>query len=502
MSITVSENPFVQSTDPEVFTRLPEVRTISELCRQISEYGAIPAIIHGKTYCFSDLDKRMGQFRFALQAAGIQRGAAVGILFPNSFDFAAAALAVMSYGAIAVLFPPQLEEKAICGICLKYHLAAILHAPGLESKTATARQAAENLCLISSAVLPDGRLPAAAVLPEDGAAVVFTAGTTGKNKGALLSHKALVTGMRNGCYGYGKALHQRYFLVLPLTHIFGLVRNLLTSLYTGSTLYICDNLKNMFREIPEFHPTIMVMVPALAELALNMTRMISPAVLGGSLQTIICGAAVVSPYLAEEYHRLGIRLLAGYGMTETANLVSGNPQTLEHPESVGFLYPGQEYRVVSGELWLRGDNLLTEYYCDPEETAAAFEDGYFKTGDLVRFDEDGRLYITGRSKEIIVLSTGENVSPEEIENKFGELDCVQASLVYLEKSGSQEHLVAEILPRMSAISQGKDPEAYCTAQVQKVNQTLYEYQRVSKIIIRKEDFDRSPSMKIKRPKTV
>ena len=199
-----------------------------------------------------------------------------------------------------------------------------------------------------------------------------------------------------------------------------------------------------------------------------------------------------------------IPLLAGYGLTETANLVSGNPETLNFPESVGLLYPGQEYKIVKDELWIKGDNILTEYYRDPEVTAAAFEDGFFKTGDLVRFDEDGRLYITGRCKDIIVLGTGENISPAELETKFCELECIQDALVYLEKNGSKETLVVEALPRMTVLKQEgvEDVSAYCTAKLKEVNNTLYDYQKVNKIVIRTEDFPRTPSMKIIRPKTV
>ena len=169
---------------------------------------------------------------------------------------------------------------------------------------------------------------------EDPCAVLFTGGTTGKSKGALLSHRALMAGTKNGCYGIRSVFGQRYFLVLPLTHVFGLIRNLMTSLYTGSTLYICRDTKNMFREMAAFRPTILVLVPALAEMALNLSRQFGRNLLGEEMKTIICGAAFVPPYLIREYKKLGISLFPGYGLTESANLVSGNPTPLEKPESV------------------------------------------------------------------------------------------------------------------------------------------------------------------------
>lgn len=500
----ITENLFVNYTTDNVFTDLKEVETIPALLDLIKSYGDKTAIIDGSEYTFAQLDERIGQLRAAMKANGVVKGDAVGVLFPNSFEFAAAALAAMSYGAIAVLFPFQLDDKTIFGCSMKYALKAILHGEAAAEKIAFTAEKNPAVKLISTNNITDGYEPAAEVEPASGAAVVFTAGTTGQSKGALLSHKALTTGMRNGCYGYGDPMDQRYFLVLPLTHIFGLVRNLLTALYTRSSLYICGNLKDMFREIPAYKPTLMVMVPALAEMALNMTKLMSPAILGGELKTIIAGAAVVSPYLAKEYSELGVTLCAGYGMTETANLVSGNPVTKEYPESVGYLYPNQEYKIVNEELWIKGDNILTEYYRDPEVTAAAFEDGYFKTGDLVRFDEGGRLYITGRCKDIIVLSTGENISPAELETKFCELECIQDTLVYLEKNGNMETLVVEALPRMAVLKKEgvEDVAAYCTSKLSEVNNTFYDYQRVGKIIIRTEDFARTPAMKIIRPKNI
>ncbi len=491
----------LEFTSPEVIDTLERVYTIPELMKLIKAYGDRTAIVDGEEYTFDQLLHRAGEIRAALSDAGVGAGETVGVLYPNSFEFAAVALGIMSYGAIAVLLPFHLDEKTLFGCSMKLGLKALLHGADAAEKLALTDKMNQNLKLIDSGSITDGYAEMSEAAPESGAAIVFTAGTTGQSKGALLSHKALTMGMRNGIYGYEGVLSQRYFLVLPLTHIFGLVRNLLTALYTGSSLYISRDLKGMFREMPVYKPTIMVMVPALAEMALGVTKMMSPAILGGELKTIICGAAVVSPYLAKEYKKLGVTLCAGYGLTESANLVSGNPETMEYPESVGYLYPEQEIKVVDGELWIKGTNVFSGYYNDPEATAAAFTDGYFRTGDLVRFDDEGRLYITGRCKEVIVLSTGENISPAELEAKFCEEECIQDALIYAEKDGSCEYLVLEVLPRMSVIKEkgAEDAESYCRERIKAVNDALYDYQKINKVIIRTSDFERTPSMKIKRP---
>jgi long-chain acyl-CoA synthetase len=281
--------------------------------------------------------------------------------------------------------------------------------------------------------------------------------------------------------------------------VFGLIRNTLTSLYTGSSLFICRNNKNMFKDIAVYRPTIMIFVPALAEMALNLSKQFGRNMLGEDLKVIICGAAPVAPYLVSEYAKLGINLLPGYGLTESANLVSGNPEALKKPESVGLIYPGMEYKVVDGELWLKGVNMMDGYYGD-EENAVAYEDGWFKTGDLVRFDEDGYLYITGRIKEIIVLSSGENISPAELEVKFYALDGVQDCLVYADVIDNREQLVLEVVPRMEALkAMGvEDIGTYLNEKINEVNMTLPAFEKINKIIIRDSDFKRTPAMKIAR----
>ena len=288
-----------------------------------------------------------------------------------------------------------------------------------------------------------------------------------------------------------------------MIYVFGLIRNLLTSLYTGSTIYFCLDKRTMFKEIKEVKPTILIVVPALAEIFLNLTKQFGLGFLGGNLKTIICGGASVPPYLVEEFPKFGVTLLPGYGLTETANLVSGNPEGLKKPTSVGYLYPNQEIKIVDSELWIKGDNLLDGYYNEPEENKTAFVDGWFKTGDLVRLDEEGFLYITGRIKDIIVLSNGENVSPAYIEDKINSLDVIQDSLVPLETNEfGAEILQAEVILRPAVLGPKgiTDVQGYIEELISEVNKTLFDYEQIQKVVIRTEDFPRSPSMKIIRPR--
>lgn len=499
---TLSREVFSKYTEPEIFERIKEYPSISSMWEHcVEKYADSRAVCDdGKTYTFAQTEKEVAAFRTVLCGAHKDTEKRIGIFSANSFDFIKAFLAITTLGYTAVILPAQLDAGTVFGCCMKYNIGTLVYQPELEQNTSVAAQRCPGLMLVRSdtqACELTGLRPCSA---EDPCVVMFTGGTTGKSKGALLSNGAVMQGVVNGCYGYHDVFSQRYLLVLPLSHVFGLIRNLLTSLYTGSSIFICRNTKDMFRDIAVFRPTIWVVVPALAEMALTLSKKFGKNMLGADMKYIICGAAAVSPYLISEYRNIGITVFPGYGLTESANLVSGNPECVSKPDSVGIMYPNQQYRVENGELWLKGRNMLEGYIGEEED---AYPDGWFHTGDLVRFDDEGFLYITGRVKEIIVLSNGENVSPAEVEAYFNVLPFVQDSQVFEDVNESGTHILAlEIVPRMTELGklQNTDAQEYMMQELEKVNASLPSFERVNRIVIRDSDFARTPSMKIVRYK--
>ena len=488
---------FKKYTDEETFAKIVDFPNITAMWdHRASTYADNVAIVDGDSYTYAQLDSDMACFRTVLKNNGATPGSLIGILCPNSYGFVKAFLAAATFGVPAVLIPTHLDEMTVFGIASKFGMKAVVYDESLEAKVAVLREKNPGVALIPSSAVSEEKTPSIPVPAETPAAILFTGGTTGKSKGAKLSHKAILAGTMNGCYGIKKIFEERYLLVLPLTHVFGLIRTLMTCLYTGSSLYICRNNKDMFRDVAVHKPTIMILVPALAEMALNLSKQFGRNMWGPDLKTIICGAAPVAPYLVTEYDKLGVTLLPGYGLTESANLVSGNPEALKKPESVGLIYDGMEYKIVDGELWLKGINMM-DGYVTPDDNAIAYEDGWFKTGDLVRIDEEGFLYITGRLKEIIVLPTGENVSPAELEVKFCAIDTIQDCLVFDDDNGK---LVLEVLPRMTKIKELgiEDIYAHIKAETDKINETLPSFEKINKLIIRDTDFIRTPAMKIAR----
>ena len=497
--MTETKDLFRKYTDEATFARIVDMDTVSEMWQRcLREFGGSVAIADdGKEYTYRQLEEDAAGFRTLLGQP--EEGTRVAIFAANSYDFVKAYLAVVTAGCTAVIFPAHLDAAAVFGCCMMFSVKKLVYQRDFEERLAPVKERRPDITLIPADALCDEKTAMTACTGATPCAIVFTGGTTGRSKGALLSNAAVMQGTVNGCYGYADVFSQRYLLVLPLSHVFGLIRNLMTSLYTGSTLFICRNNKDMFRDIAVFRPTIMVMVPALAEMALTLSKRFDRNMLGDDLKVIICGAAPVSPFLIGEYDRIGVKLLAGYGLTESANLVSGNPESLAKPESVGVPYPHQELKIVNGELWLKGRNMMDGYVGAAE--ADAYEDGWFKTGDLARFDEEGYLYITGRIKEIIVLQSGENVSPAEVEVAFNALPFVQDSQVFEDRSELGAQILAlEVVLRPTELTD-MEPEArkaYATAELEKVNRTLPPFQQVSKITIRDTDFQRSPAMKIVR----
>lgn len=471
-----SAEAFRKYTDIDTFSKIKNYNSVSEMWKHCTkEYKNLSAVQDDKNVVsFAELENMASRIRYAIGKSFTKNNVRIAIVAENSIAFIAKFLAITTSGNAALILPPSLNEQAIMGCCKKYN--------------------AELLSTIDIDKLPN---ETAAIKDCDGKSecvLMFTSGTTGQSKAAILNNSAVMQGTVNGCYGYKDVFNQKYLLVLPLFHVFGLIRNLMTSLYTGSCLFICQNQQEMFKDIEKFKPTMLVSVPAVVEIGLKLSKLYKRNMFGENMKTIIAGAAAVSPYLVKECAKYNINLCPGYGLTESANLISGNPESKVKPESVGLPFPNQEFKIVDGELWFRGRNRMDGYADKDAENP--FEGEWLKTGDLVRFDEDGFLYITGRCKEIIVLTNGENISPAEIEKEFNRLDYVQDSQVYEDINEFSEHiLVLEVVPR-------GEKSDLLKKQLEDINNSLPSDRRMSKIIIRDSDFERSPSMKIIRYKKV
>ena len=238
----------------------------------------------------------------------------------------------------------------------------------------------------------------------------------------------------------------------------------------------------------------------MAEIIINLTRLKGRGY-SESLKTLVIGAAPVPQKLMKAIDDLGIQVLAGYGLTEGSNLTAGNKDVMSNPDSMGMIYPEQQYKVVDGELRIKGDNLMNGYWDDEDATNQIFdEDGWLKTGDLVKVDDNGYIYIVGRIKNLIILPNGENISPEELEEVFYKSEYVKDCLVKEDELNGKKVIGIEILPNTEAIKDMGEDGIYNLFRhlVADINKTLPTYKQISKISIRTEDFKRTNAMKISR----
>lgn len=485
-------NYFLENLLPEVREALSFRPTTADFLEFIAAgYGPQIALSEPETELrYEELPDEAACRRGLLEEYGIRAGCNIGLMSGNSIDTVLWFLAVTSWGCTAVMLPAGLQPEVLAK-ALEHYEVRLLIADEVPASGYTPGERAVRV--ISASDKSDRKRPAADISGETRAAIFLTGGTTGTPKGVMLSHRALMRGSLNGAYRRETVYGQTMVAVLPFTHVFGMVFGLLSGLYSGAHVAVCSSMKYLFREMRRVHPTTMIAVPGLADMMLSLAAARGPEILGGRLKVIICGGAPVPERLYHSFRKYGVDVLAGYGLTETANLVSGNLDMHLHPDSVGKQYPEQSLRIMGGELQLRGDMLFDGYWKDEEATKAAFtSDGWFRTGDLARQDDEGFLYITGRIKNLIILDNGENVSPEEVENYYYRSSLVRECLVSETVIDGRASIMLEILP-----AQGADEQSVL-AELSMLTEKLPPAMRPARTMIRHEEFAKSAGMKIAR----
>ena len=348
--------------------------------------------------------------------------------------------------------------------------------------------------------------------PDKCAVIIFTSGTTGVKKGVMLSTNALVGNIMYKEYINIFSERTSTLSVLPMHHIYCFSGDYLKNLCDGVQVCLNGNLSDIVPNLQRFEPNAMRVVPMIAQHLLQRIKItaaknpdITPAeaakiVLGKNLNWIVSGGAYLDPLLVEEYDKLGIMLRQGYGMTEVGCRISV-PDRGVSTESVGRVINICDVRTENGEIQIKTPTIMLGYYKMPEETAQMFtEDGWFRTGDIGYVTEDRQLFITGRVKNLIILSSGENVSPEAIEKKFKKLNIVDEVVVY----GENDRIVAEIYPDFEHAKQEgiEDIPAEIERRMDEINAGAKTSHFVSELRFRDEPFEKTSSGKIKRKETV
>lgn len=341
--------------------------------------------------------------------------------------------------------------------------------------------------------------------PEDVATIIYTSGTTGKSKGVMLTQRNLATNVES--VNYTKEPGSVLLSVLPIHHAFCLVMDWLKGFSLGTTVCINDSLLHMVKNMSVFKPDVMLMVPLMVETISKKLSAADPAIpkkiladklFGGNLRIIFTGGAHLGTYYIDQFAEYGVDIFEGYGMSECSPVISSNTPDDHKAGSVGRPLCNVELAFDDGEILVRGSSVMKGYYNMPKETAETLKDGWLHTGDKGYLDKDGFLFINGRVKNLIILSNGENISPEEIENKLALNDLVGEVIVTGEKNG----LTARIYPDQETVAAGgMDEKAVQTALqtfLDQYNKSQPTYRQITGLVVRKNPFVRSSTKKIKR----
>lgn len=363
--------------------------------------------------------------------------------------------------------------------------------------------------------------------PDDIAEIVFTSGTTGKSKGVMLTHKNLAWNAMNArSYVY---LTNQYstMSILPINHTLENSVGMLAPFANGVTICINDSLKYITRNLQVYRPECMIAVPLVVETFyktiwreiekqgkaslikvamffagllykchIDVRRKIFAQILnqlGGNFRLLVVGGAFLETQMIKDFETWGIDVVQGYGITECAPVVTCNTDRYKKYASVGKVVNGCEVKIVDGEVWVKGPIVMKGYYKNAEATSEVFDGKWFKTGDLGYLDKDNFLYLTGRRKNLIILPNGENVSPEELEQKIMRIPYVKEVVV----SEADGMILAEVF-----LDKETEPDAENKIQgdINLLNKTLPNYKKIAKTVVREQEFEKTTSRKIKRNK--
>ncbi len=468
-----------------------------------------------------------------LASAGLRPGDRVLVLAPNTPELVVALFGVWLAGGVLVPIdartPPEvvgrLRERADPRLLIATApLDGLAEFPTVSPARVAGRMDSAEAGLPSLGSPTAG--PAPADTPAGLAELVFTSGTTGAPKGVMLTHANILANVAAALDALPIAPGEHLLSLLPLSHMMEQTAGLLAPLASGATIFYATSRRStaLLATLQRHRIGLLVCVPEVLRLLLGgiereveragqrrrwarlleaADRLPMPArpalfaavhrQFGGRLRLVLCGGAPLDAALWRTWERLGVRVIQGYGATECAPIVTSNRLGRRLPGTVGWPVQGVQVRLAGdGEVLVRGPNVTPGYWRDGDATAAAYLDGWYRTGDVGSFGRRGELRLLGRKKDMIVLADGRNVFPQDVEDELRRepaiVDCV---VLGRPRPGGGEEVHAVVIP-------AEDSEA-ATAAVRRANGRLGPHQHIGALTIwPAADFPRTPSLKVKR----
>ena len=479
----------------------------------------------------------------------------VGIVVPIDKDLPANEIInlVKRSGAKAIIYSPRkreiIEEVKKGNTDLKYYIEMYPDEDSTNIPREAGKDYAINELIQEGKNIDEGVLLNVPINPEEFKILLFTSGTTSTSKGVMLSNSNIMANLHAAIkivYLYDNDV---FFSVLPLHHSYEATVGMLIPVYNGLKIGYAGGLKTIATDLKTIKPSVILGVPALIE---NLFKKVSKEVnkqgkeelvqkvinitskmgkagwvlrrkllkqildnLGGRLRLIVSAAAPIDPEVGRQIEGYGICFVQGYGLTETSPLATLVPINRRDMASVGIPAEKSEVKIVEpneegiGEVWIKGPNVSLGYFEDPKETAKSFTDGWFHTGDLGYVDEKGYLFLTGRCKNLIITGNGKNVYPEEIENLVNKIGYVNESMVYAvqDPKDKNESIISVAVTLDEAYLKEKfgnnipsDEKIHelVWKEIKEINRTMVPYKWIKALVIKKEDFIKTTTQKIKR----
>lgn len=383
--------------------------------------------------------------------------------------------------------------------------------------------------------------------PDEFKVLIFTSGTTSAAKGVMICNRNLAENVNSVSAYVNLTEKERFFSVLPLHHTYESTIGFLLPMAVGASIAVCQGLKYIVPNLKETKPTALLAVPLLIE---NLYKKINQSIekggkaglvnsmmhvtnalkavgidikkkvfseiyenLGGNLKYVVSAAAPIDAKVGKWLQDIGIIFLQGYGLTETAPIAALTPEYDARVGSAGKAVICDEIKIHApnengeGEVWIKGKTVMLGYYENEEATKEVMHDGWFNAGDIGYLD-DGFLYITGRSKNVIVTQNGKNIYPEEIELLLGKVEEIKECMVYGKQMNPEDKeltITVKVIPDYDKIEEkygkdltGEQVHNIIWEEIKKVNRKLTSYKAIKHLEIKKDEFEKTTTMKIKR----
>ncbi|MGI6773503.1 MAG: AMP-binding protein [Clostridiales bacterium] len=552
----------------------PELENFQQMIRRAAEMHGDKAAV-AERVGDSVVEHSANELRHTVEAIGTALidlgldGKNIAIIGENSYPWILAFLSIVCGVGTAVPLDKELTDKELCKLITKGDVEAVFASSTYVNAVKLHKEQSDSLRyqflltpgseegfigideLIAKgeALLNAGdrRYLDKEISPDDLVAIFFTSGTTGANKGVMLTHRNMTNNIEGMVQNV--VFRESTFSILPMNHIYELNCNVLPLIYIGVKICINDSLKNLMANFQLFKPHMVMLVPIFVETFYNsiwaeaektgQAEKLRQAVeysnsllnqgidkraeifasirqkFGGNLSLMISGGAPCNPKFLKGLGDFGFRIYVGYGLTEAAPIASLNLDGGTYPESTGIPFHTTQYMLYEpdadgiGEVWLRGDSITKGYYKDEQATKDSFEDGWFKTGDYGRIDQHGHLCLVGRKKSLIILNNGKNVHPEEIENLVKDEITYIREIVVLEAQKEILGTAQQIIAAIAFIDTSDFPEMslseiweMASADINKVNKKLPGYKMIRDVTVITEDFEKTSTKKIIRQKAI